>query len=239
MARFSLEEFTNFLSDIDLTAFRERYALTKILERDLPRNIQALNTIYAEYWNNVANRKHPLSFEEYYDNVYYRTLRNDIEYFWHEHSGFGTNCDCFKRGLRARIYRTWASLITQIHGGYVAESVFGNGCVQMSADLDHSGIDFLITTNGHEIKIQVKKETARREIARMDDGRSKNTDIVYITYNVPPKSDFDAPKYKVGAKKGLLRNSLHNFVEFNKNGTLKRLPNGFVVFTENAFKHLQ
>ncbi len=51
---------------------------------------------------------------------------------------------CFYKGLPARIYRTWASIITQIHAGYVAESVFGKNTVTMSCEFDHKGADFQV-----------------------------------------------------------------------------------------------
>ena len=66
--------------------------------------------------------------------------------------------DCFYRGLPARIYRTWASIITQIHAGYVAESVFGDGTVAMSAELDHQGADFQVNYKNKILNYQVKKE---------------------------------------------------------------------------------
>ena len=64
---------------------------------------------------------------------------------------------CFYKGLKARIYRTWASLITQIQGGYVAESVFGKGTVKMSEALDHKGADIQVNYKGHILNYQVKK----------------------------------------------------------------------------------
>ena len=43
------------------------------------------------------------------------------------------------------MYRTWASLLTQIQGGFVANSIYKK--VLMSADLDYSGIDMQIYFN--------------------------------------------------------------------------------------------
>ena len=71
---------------------------------------------------------------------------------------------CFSKGLPARIYRTWASIITQIHAGYVAESVFGEGTVVMSGELDHQGADFQVKYRGKTLNYQVKKKSLGREV---------------------------------------------------------------------------
>ena len=38
--------------------------------------------------------------------------------------------ETFNLGLPARIYRTWAALLTQIQGGYAAEALYGRGNVE-------------------------------------------------------------------------------------------------------------
>ncbi len=236
--KFSLEKFTEFLKGIDLEKYRNQYSKIKIVEMDLPKNIQALKTIYEQYWQNANNRETPLSFDEYYDDIYFKANEEYINPFW-ETTGFGLNCDCFIKGLRARIYRTWASLITQIHGGYVAESVFGPNTVKMGMELDYKNIDILVTkSDRQEIKIQIKKETHRPEIARMRNTASKDG-VVDIYYIVPSKKDYENPYYIAKKRKGELRDSLKEFIEFNNKGTLDRLDNGFVIFTPQAFLEIK
>ena len=104
--------------------------------------------------------------------------------FWDE-SGYGKRCNCFKNGLRARIYRTWTSIITQIHAAYLAEEIFGEGSVEQYTELDHQNIDFQIHTENGLIKVQVKKTTNRKEISRMNDRSENSPDIKYIRYYVP------------------------------------------------------
>lgn len=234
--RYTLNEFEAFLKGIDLDLHREQYSKIKTVEMDLPKNIQALDTIYEVYWNKDSEQyKKPLSFDEFYD-VYYEKCKENILIFW-EKSGFGMDCQCFPRGLKARIYRTWASLITQIHAGYVAESVFGKDSVEMGTELDHQDIDFLINYKNKEIKIQVKKDSKRPEIARMHSGDTDNGDIYYIWYIVPSAGDYNFPYYKVKAKAGQLRDCVKSFIKYNPdNGTLDRLDNGFVIFTTKEFE---
>ncbi|MBR3139085.1 TaqI family restriction endonuclease [Candidatus Saccharibacteria bacterium] len=241
MARFTLEQFENFLKGVDLKSYREKYSKIKTVEMDLPRNIQALKTIYEQYWDNIDNCEEPLSFDEYY-KVYWNTHEKEINEFW-DKSGFGKDCDCFKKGLEARIYRTWASLITQIQGGYVAETVFGKGNVEMSAELDHQNIDILIKNDdgSERLKIQVKKETHRPEIARMHKNVNNQNGAVDVYYVVP--TDYDNPYYRQngkGYKIGDEKPFVKDFAKwYPETATMDRLDNGFIIFTKNAFIGLE
>ena len=139
--RYTLSEFTNFLNTVRLAEYREKYSQIKIVEMDLPKNIQAIKFLYEVYWDKENKFSKPLMFDEFYD-YYYDSCKDKINEFW-DKSGFDKECGCFQKGLKARIYRTWASLITQIHAGYVAESVFGEGSIEMGAELDYKNVDIL------------------------------------------------------------------------------------------------
>lgn len=233
--RYTLETFENFLKSIDLNANREKYSRIKTVEMDLPRNIQALNTIYDVYWNeDYIGPEIPMSFDEFYEE-YYKRCEVAIKAFG-VNSGFDKDCNCFSNGLKARIYRTWASLITQIHAGYVAENVFGIGSVEQSTDLDHQGIDILVNYKENEIKIQIKKESKRPEISRMYRAERNAEGFYNIWYVVPKKEYYDNPCYQRGSRVGQYRDCVRPFVKYNlENGTLDRYDNGFVVFTTKEF----
>src|SRR3989304_7586448 len=129
-----VDKFDKFMQSVDLKAYREKYRSIKIVEMDLPKEVQAINMLYKVYWD----QKKLLSFEYFYKE-YLSLQKTEIESFRQR----VTMCkDCFYRGLPARIYRTWASIITQIHAGYVAESVFGEGTVAMSGERDHRETHF-------------------------------------------------------------------------------------------------
>lgn len=220
-------KFDHFVKTIDLEKYRMRYAHIKIVEMDLPKNIQALKTIYKYYWSNIDLNNIP-DFEEYYE-LYYNDTKEDIEKFRIKTE----MCkDCFNKGLKARIYRTWASIITQIHAGYVAESIFGNNSVEMNDILDHQGKDIVITYNNKTIPIQIKKETHRPE-ARIT--RKNSDDIISIFYCVPNRSDFEHPHY---VKTGKIKPQMLDFIQYSEDGILNRYENGFVVFTEKVFRDL-
>ncbi len=218
-----LNKFEQFLKSVDLKHYRDKYRSIKIVEMDLPKEIQAINMLYEVYWG----KKKFLSFEKFYEE-YLQEHETDIDNF-QEKTGM---CKiCFSKGLPARIYRTWASIITQIHAGYVAESVFGDGTVEMSGELDHQGADFQVKYRGKILNYQVKKKSLGREV-RQEKPKSKNPlpgEFLNIKYEVPSSDYFENPKKKNGEYK-------LPYERFQKNKELKRLPNGFVIFTPYAFE---
>lgn len=216
-----LKKFEKFLESVDLAGYRKKYSRIKIVEMDLPKEIQAIELLYKVYWD----EKNFLRFEDFYDR-YRKEKAKLLEKFRKQ----VTMCeDCFYRGLEARIYRTWAGLITQIHAGYVAESVFGVGSVSMSAELDSQGADIRVEYKGYFLNYQVKKTSysgvkSGRPLPRK--GKLKG-EAIDIKYEVPVS--LSEPK----TKKGEFRKPYLRFLEDKRT---KALKNGFVVFTPLAFK---
>lgn len=218
-----LNKFEKFLQSVNLVAYREKYRPIKIVEMDLPKEIQAITMLYQVYWD----QKRFLNYDDFYTE-YLNKYKTEIEVFRQKI----TMCKkCFYRGLPARIYRTWASIITQIHAGYVAESVFGEGAVAMSAELDHQGADFQITYKGRVLNYQVKKKSFSGEVRRGKGGVKNQIkgEFVDINYEVPSSDYFENSKKKDGKYK-------LPYLRFIENKELKRFPNGFVVFTPYAFE---
>src|SRR3989339_727674 len=172
------KKFEDFLQSIDLEVYRNKYRPIKLVEMDMPKEIQAISMLYKVYWE----EKNFLDYDEFY-KTYLKALKTEIESFRNKI----TMCEsCFYRGLPARIYRTWASLITQIHAGYVAEAVFGSGTIAMSADLDHHGADFQVNYHGKILNYQVKKRTYSREVRQEKKGKKKIAgQFIDIKYEVP------------------------------------------------------
>lgn len=110
-----LQKYEKFLRSVDLDKYRKRYQPIKIVEMDLPKDIQALDIIYRIYWD----EKKIIPFEKFYKK-YLTEHKENLETFRQK----TRMCEnCFYLGLPARIYRTWASIITQIQAGYLAEGV--------------------------------------------------------------------------------------------------------------------
>lgn len=215
-----LKKLEKFLKTVDLQNYRKKYSRIKIVEMDLSKNIQAIELLYKVYW--VERRF--LSFDDFY-NRYLEEKKKPLEEFRLK----STMCkDCFYRGLKARIYRTWAGLITQIHAGYVAESVFGDGTISMSAELDSQGADIRVEYQKHFLNYQVKKTShsgvmSRRPLPRKNKLKGEPIDIKYEVPNI-----LSNPK----TKKGGFRKPYLRFLEDKRT---RAFDNGFVVFTPETF----
>lgn len=215
----ALERFEEFLSGIELDRYREKYSPIKLVELDLPKGIQALTHIYKLYWD---RRDSFFNFERFYD-LYSRDLSGELEQFRIK-TRFSE--ETFYLGLPARIYRTWASLLTQIQAGYVAESVFGNGSVKMSAGLDWQGIDICINRDGREVNVQIKKETLSREVRLPHPVTRKNKQIINLEYEVPGCD----PLTPTGKESQRFKRWKEKW-----DGKLERLDNGFIIFRPGMF----
>jgi hypothetical protein len=215
-----LQEFTEFLKTVDLKRYRKEYASIKIVEMDLPKEIQAINLLYKVYWI----EKNFLTFEDFYER-YFEEKKDLLEKFRIKTTMCG---DCFYRGIKARIYRTWAGLITQIHAGYVAESVFGEGCVDMSRELDSMGADIRVEYKGYLLNYQVKKTSFSGVMSMKPLPRKRNIEgeNIDIKYEVP--TCLTDPK----TKNGELRLPYKRFLEDTRT---QAFDNGFVVFTKETF----
>ncbi len=213
------KEFEQFLSEIDLDGYRKQYSRIKLVELDLPRNIQALNHIYGMYWN---KRQDFPDFDQFYEK-YRGDLSIDLENF-REVTRFSR--ETFELGLPARIYRTWASLLTQIQAGYVAESIFGNKSVEMSAELDWQGIDMVVINRGMKVNIQIKKETLSREVRRPHIITKRNKKIMNLQYEVPGCD----PLTPTGKESQPFKRWVDKWHE-----KLDRLENGFIIFRSEMF----
>ncbi|MBU0693690.1 MAG: TaqI family restriction endonuclease [Candidatus Omnitrophica bacterium] len=217
-----LTQFTDFLRTVPLKKYRKEYSSIKIVEMDLSKDIQAIELLYTVYWS----EKNFISFDDFYAR-YSNEKKSQLEDFRLK----STMCkDCFYRGLKARIYRTWAGLITQIHAGYVAETVFGESTISMSAQLDSQGADIRVKYKNHFLNYQVKKTS----YSGVKSGRPlprKSTlkgDSIDLKYEVP--TCLTDPKTNSGEwRKPYLR--------FLEDVRTEALPNGFVIFTKEAFIH--
>ena len=112
-----LKEFETFLSNLNLQEYRETYTKYKTVELNLSKKILPLRHIYQEYWHKHSNWK---NYDQFY-SCYYTDLKQEIENFRDKHF---FSKETFRMGFKARIYRTWVSLLTQIQGAYVFAGVF-------------------------------------------------------------------------------------------------------------------
>ena len=221
-----LNDFNSFLSGIDLDEYREQYSKIKLVELDLPREIQALPAIYEQYWDKQENW---LLYDDFYEE-YKTPIIDSIEQFIVD-TRFSR--ETFELGLPARIYRTWASLITQIQGGYVCGELYGYDNIQMSPELDWQGIDFRIISGNKFADIQVKKQTysaggltgLTRE-ARYNTKKIRGGEVNTVEYEVAPPNRY--------LKDGSMSKPFTTWTA-RYDGLLSLLDNGFVIFENGMF----
>ena len=149
-----LSNYENFLSNIDVQSY-SRFRIIKWVEQDLPqgkvpnlykegeiiklRHLQ-LASIYFYYWDNSNFLNFNEWFEQYWTDINSNdevkaALRKFKSYFFD-----GADEEWFKDGFRARMYRTWMSLLTQIHFQYLWNKLFDEK-IESSALLDSLGLD--------------------------------------------------------------------------------------------------
>ncbi len=216
-----LEKFNKFLKKVDLQDYRKKYSHIRITEMDLDKDIQAISLLYEIYWN----KKRFISFDDFY-KIYISDKKELIELFRIK----STMCkDCFYRGLKARIYRTWAGLITQIHAGYVAESVFGKGNVLMSEELDHKDADIRVEYKDHKLNYQIKKATYKGvRSAKVKPTKKLDGEPIALFYEVPDKKNFENPRKLNGEFR-------IPYLRFIQDKRTIRFNNGFIIFTKETF----
>jgi len=222
------EKFEKFLQSINLKNYREQYSSVKIVEMNLPKEIQAIELLYRIYWTNEKFH----NFDEFY-SIYEAEKKKKLNLFQNK-TGMCKNC--FKKGIKARTYRTWASLITQIHAGYVAESVFSDGTVQMSEDLDHQDVDIQVSYKGNILNYDVKKEANSGVIGRSHKPKKPIPgEKISIRYTVPNYDTILNPLKKRGG--GFKKEFIMFKQNFLDTKMLHILSNGFVIFAPTIFEN--
>jgi len=222
-----LEKFDKFLQSVELMAYREKYMPIKIVEMNLPKSIQAIELLYRVYWD----EKNFIDFEEFY-KIYEKEKRHELRKF-QKKSGMCPKC--FKKGIKARTYRTWAGLITQIHAGYVAERVFGPSTVKMSEELDRHDADIQVQYKGIILNYDVKKIANAGVMGRGHVPRNPILgEKISIRYEVPNLDIILHPKKKRGS--GFKKAYIDFADKYLKTKMLDVFPNGFVVFTPYIFE---
>jgi len=104
-----LKKYREFLETIPLDKYREELKSVKWVEQDLPKEMLPLASIFKYYWNERIF----LNFEEWFEN-FWEELNTKLENkqalkefkkYYFDKNGDGW----FKKGFKARMYRTWVS----------------------------------------------------------------------------------------------------------------------------------
>jgi len=222
-----LDCYRRFLESIPLAKFRAELKDIKWVEQDLYPRILPLSSLFRNYWHERSFDDFETWFEHFWLELHsnpqsFEELQRFKKYYFDKDDN-----GWFKKGFKARMYRTWVSFLTQLDFCYL----FVSACekqgktykLETNAELDQQGIDFRI----NQIDFQVKKITQRKE-ARPSESGKKRLIIPYAVYDIDDferraHSDRVSPESKTAYQKSL-QAFLNYFIQ---------LKNGFVVFNEN------
>jgi len=110
----NLDNFRKFLATIPLEKYREQFKDIKWVEQDLWPSLLPQESIYKYYWI----EKSFVDFDNWFED-FYQEIHSDPEkskevkkfkkyYFDKDENGW------FKKGFKARMYRTWTAMLTQL-----------------------------------------------------------------------------------------------------------------------------
>ncbi|MBE0478933.1 TaqI family restriction endonuclease [Candidatus Aerophobetes bacterium] len=223
-----LKKYRDFLETIPLNKFREELKNIKWVEQDLPKEMLPLTSIFKYYWD----ERQFLSFDGWFE-TFWKELDNNSQskealkqfkkyYFDKDNDGW------FKKGFKARMYRTWVSVLTQLDFCYVFEYACAKEekdlQLEANAELDVRGIDAKVS----DIGFQVAKVSQRKE-ARTASGKKTVVTIPYVVWNPDKlKEKIRNPRTRI---KDIYQKMINSFEKY-----FIKLPNGFVVFKENYLK---
>lgn len=225
-----LSEYRGFLENIPLAKYQEELRDIKWVEQDLPKEMLPLASIFKCYWD---ERKF-LGFDEWFE-IFWEELNTRPEskralkefkkyYFDKEGNGW------FKKGFRARMYRTRVSVLTQLDFCYMFEYVCvkegKNLQLECNAELDARGIDAKV----NDIGFQVAKISQRKEARTVGEKKTVVT-IPYAVFNVEEfRRRCESPRVK---DKSGYQKALAAFQKY-----FNCLENGFVVFKEDYLRRI-
>ncbi|MCX7757187.1 MAG: TaqI family restriction endonuclease [candidate division WOR-3 bacterium] len=239
-ANNDLIAYRAFLESIPLEDFRKELKDIKFVEQDLHPLLFPLASIFEYYWE----KREYLPFELWYKNFIAQIEQNekkkaklsDLKELVRAHRKFyddtvNNNLNGkFQMGFKARMYRTWVSVLTQLDFCYMFEYLCAKNklalTIECNADLDASGIDAKV----NEIGFQIAKISQRKEALKIG-RKTKVIEVPYVVWDLNKiKEKIKNPRTK---KRDVYQNMLDTFNKY-----YIQLKNGFVVFKESYINEI-
>ncbi len=225
-----LKNYRCFLESIPLNKYREELKDVKWVEQDLPKEMLPLVSIFKYYWEErqflIFDKWFEFFWKEFNTNSQSKEALKQFKKYYFDKNNDGW----FKKGFKARMYRTWVSVLTQLDFCYMFEYICAKEGkylqLECNAKLDTKGIDAKV----NDIRFQVAKISQRKE-ARTAGGKKTVVTIPYAVFNIEEfERRCESPRVK---DKGGYQKALASFHKY-----FIRLKNGFVVFNENYLKRI-
>jgi hypothetical protein len=234
-----LRIYEAFLSEIPLDKYKEELRPIKTVEQDLPKELNPLYDLYYSYWTEEPTKSFP-SFEDFFNSYWDNHERGPYILKFIEKYLWGCSHDFVKKGLKARLYRTFISVLTQFHFCYTWKA-YCSSRVEASAELDMRGIDAKIFYDDYiQVGLQIKKETYRpeaREGGRFAQRSLKDIHLfLEIPYTINEPEDLE--KKCQNAKKQETRKRYQKLYYLSR-FLQKYLSNGFVVFEPSYAERIE
>lgn len=224
----ALNSYRKFLENIPLDKFRDKFKNVKWVEQDLYRDILPQGSIFKHYWHEQSFLDFEPWFETFWQELHSNPVSADALKDFKKYYFDKNNDGWFKLGFKARMYRTWTAVLTQLDFCYmlahICEKQGKKVKLEANAELDISGIDLRV----EDIDFQVGKITQRKEARSAAVERRNRIQIPYAVFNLDVYERRSHSSRVSPANRTAYRNTLH---AFNKYFVLLR--NGFVVFSEN------
>ncbi len=223
----ALNSYRKFLESIPLDEFRKKFKDIKYVEQDLYKELLPQGSIFKHYWR----EQNFLDFESWFEDFWQELHSNAVSmaaltrfkkyYFDKDKDGW------FKQGFKARMYRTWTAVLTQLDFcymlAYVCEKKGKKVSLEANAELDISGIDLRVGGTDFEVaKLTQRKEARSAAIARRNRIR-----IPYAVFNLDEYERKCNSSRVSPPNRASYRNALQAFHKY-----FLVLKNGFVVFNE-------
>jgi len=230
------EKYRKFLESIPLSEYREKLKDIKWVEQDLVPALYPLTSIYKNYWETQNFLDFGKWFTEFWGeiNASQKQKLIDLKDLVKAHRKFyedTINGDLDNKvflSFKARMYRTWVSVLTQLDFCYLFEFICTkegkNLQVECNAELDSKGIDAKINNIG----FQIAKISQRKEALKI----VRKSRVVTIPYAVFDVEEFQRLSHSSRVKvKDKYQKALYSFNKY-----FIQLNNGFVVFKEDYLK---
>ena len=162
----ALNSYRRFLESIPLDEFRDKFKDVKWVEQDLYRGLLPQGSIFRHYWHEQNFLDFDSWFEDFWGELHSNAmsataLKEFKKYFFDK-----DNDGWFKLGFKARMYRTWTAVLTQLDFcymlAYVCHKQGKNVALEANAELDISGIDLRVG----DLDFEVGKLTQRKEVSQ-------------------------------------------------------------------------
>jgi len=227
-----LEKYEKFLKNIDVEKYAELRP-RKTVEQDLPPDLIPLAIFYRHYWDSNEFKDYEEVFEIYWNEKFNPHIRNFIKKYF-----YGCSLMFVEEGFKARLYRTWMSVLTQFHFQYLWNTLFENKLIS-DWELDQMGIDAKVTIADKNVGLQVKKISYRREAShrRFTKRQQKHVDVVVeIPYLVVDTDELARKLESERTWESTKKECKKLITLFNEN--FVKYDNGFVIFKKEYLKQV-